>query len=35
MAGDNHLIAGGDTYAPPNWPGNEPPIQGRRGNRSG
>jgi hypothetical protein len=31
MAGDNHLIAGGDTYAPPNWPSNEPPIQGTPG----
>jgi len=27
MPGDNHLIADGDTYAPPNWPTGLPPSQ--------
>jgi hypothetical protein len=31
MPGDNHLIADGDTYAPPNWPTGLPPAQGTPG----
>jgi hypothetical protein len=31
MAGDNHLISDGDTYASPNYPSNLPPSQGTPG----